>query len=344
MLATQPSAVTRCVDPLEYCHPYFSRIIHHTYMVILRQTPEVWEAMYDSAGLDKLTRRIRWLIQRGKSDSFVGMISDFRPDAVVCTQAYSYGLMCAFLRSTGARIRLFGVVTDYRPHRFWAFRGCERGRIFVPAVEAAERLVRLGVPSGAVVVSGIPIAMTNGQGRHAPASDGQIPRLLVMGGSLGLGADSSLVRLLDTCRLPFVIDVVTGSNLGLRRRLVRARGAFGHRVRVRGFVSDVRGLMARATLLVSKPGGLTCAEAMASGLPMVIVNPLPGQETGNTRYLVDRGAALYLENEKELPAVIDMLLRNREILSLMRQRALELAIPDAAATIARAVLSPASRN
>lgn len=333
-----PSVETRCVDPIQYAHPYFSRIIHQTYMVMLRQTPEVWEAMYDSARLDALTRRVRWLIQRGNSRGFLRMLDEFNPDAVVCTQAYTYGLMCAHLRGTGVDLPLFGVITDYRPHRFWVFDGYGGGHLFAPTGEARERLVRLGVAAGRVTVSGIPIGRAPDRERAVrPGLAGSVRRVLAMGGSMGLGVSYGLIRELDRCREPFALDVVAGTNRKLRGRVARARGGFEHPVRLRGIVGHVPELMRRSALLVSKPGGLTCAEAMAAGLPMMIVRPLPGQEAGNTQHLVGRGAALLVEKEREIPAIVDTLFRNRELLEIMSQRALSLGVPDAADVIAKAV-------
>ena len=96
--------------------------------------------------------------------------------------------------------------------------------------------------------------------------------------------------------------------------------------------------MHRASLLISKPGGLTSAEAMAVGLPMVLVRPLPGQERGNTEMLVRHGAAVHVPEDRDVAGVVTSLLANRELLQMMRERALDLGRPDAAMEVARRVL------
>jgi processive 1,2-diacylglycerol beta-glucosyltransferase len=143
---------------------------------------------------------------------------------------------------------------------------------------------------------------------------------------------------LDRSREAFTIDVVTGTNRKLRRRLVRNRRRFRHPLRIRGFVRDPVALMRRASLLLSKPGGLTAAEAMAVGLPMLLIRPLPGQERGNTDVLVRHGAAVHLKQDREVAPLVDTLLGTPSLLAMMRQHALALGRPRAADEIARDVL------
>ena len=98
-------------------------------------------------------------------------------------------------------------------------------------------------------------------------------------------------------------------------------------------------IMRRASLLIGKPGGLTSAEAMASGTPMLIIRPLPGQERGNTEMLVRHGAAIHLDRDRDLPAVVASLLSNARLLDMMAARARALGKPDAARAVAEAVLA-----
>ena len=98
-------------------------------------------------------------------------------------------------------------------------------------------------------------------------------------------------------------------------------------------------VMRRASLLIGKPGGLTSAEAMATGTPMLIIRPLPGQERGNTEMLVRHSAAIHLDRDRDLPAVVSSLLANTKLLNLMADRARALGKPDAAHEIARTVLA-----
>ena len=143
---------------------------------------------------------------------------------------------------------------------------------------------------------------------------------------------------LDRAQADFTIDVVTGTNRRLRKQLLAARHKFRHPIRIRGYVKDAMAIMRRASLLIGKPGGLTSAEAMASGTPLLIIRPLPGQERGNTEMLVRHGAAIHLDRDRDLPAVVTSLLTRTDLLDMLAERARALGKPGAARDIAAAVL------
>ncbi len=332
-----PAVETLCVDLLEYSHPRWSALIQKTYMVTIRRTPEVWEALYDSPWLDYLTRRIRTLIQRGNSKPLVSLMEDFKPDVAVCTQAHPLAVLNAYAGRQGIDLPLWGIVTDYIPHRFWVVKG--NVQYVVPDDAAAERLVWLGIERRRVRVMGIPVNPGFINRVKGKISRDKGRRVLVMGGSRGLGAKYRTIRALDASPEDFVIDVVTGMNRRLRSQLVRRRNRFKHPIRIRGYVKDAATLMHKASLLISKPGGVTSAEAMAAGVPMLLIRPLPGQESGNTDVLVRHGTAVHIRHDRDVEPVVTSLMRNGELLGMMRERAQAVGHPAAAVNIAETILA-----
>lgn len=335
-----PTVETLMVDLFAYTAPRASVLLDKLYMVTIRRTPEVWESLYDSAWLEQTTRRLRQLVQSGDSEELHDLMEKFEPDAAICTQAHPLAVLASYTEKQQIRLPLWGVVTDFVPHRFWV---TDSGARYVVATEnAARRLVMLGVPRSRIHVFGIPIhprfaEAARHRGVEISSADGK-RRVLVMGGSRGLGVRYRTIKSLDASPLDFCVDIVTGMNRRLRARLLRHREDYRHPTRVRAFVRDPLPLFQRASLLISKPGGLTSAEAAAMGLPMVIVRPLPGQEQNNAHVLVEQGCAVSVEQDKDVGAVVTALLSNEAILSMMRERALRLGRPEAALTTARAVL------
>ncbi|HAL92828.1 MAG TPA: hypothetical protein DCM68_07380, partial [Verrucomicrobia bacterium] len=334
-----PLAETRCLDLLETTHPTWSAIVQYAYMSTIRRTPELWEALYDNFWFDWLTRWIRPLVQRGSSHKLRILMDVFQPDAIVCTQAHPFAVLSAYARRQGKPIPLWGVVTDFLPHRFWHVPPNEHIRYVVPTETAVQRLMILGTPADRIHVLGIPIQADVLAARRRTVSRTDGRRVLVMGGSRGLGARFATIRYLDRAASDFTIDVVTGTNRRLRRQLVAARHKFKHPIRIRGYVKDAMAIMRRASLLIGKPGGLTSAEAMASGTPMLIIRPLPGQERGNTEMLVRNGAAIHLDRDRDLPGVVSSLFSNTALLGKMADRARDIGKPGAARDIATAVLA-----
>ena len=334
-----PLAETRCLDLLETTHPTWSAVVQNAYMSTIRRTPELWEALYDNFWFDLLTRYIRPLVQRGNSLKLRILMDAFQPDAIVCTQAHPFAVLSAYARRQGKPIPIWGVVTDFLPHRFWHVPPDEHIRYVVPTETAVQRLMILGTPADRIHTFGIPIQADVLAARKRTVSRENGRRVLVMGGSRGLGARFATIRHLDRAAADFTIDVVTGTNRRLRKQLLAARHKFKHPIRIRGYVKDAMALMRRASLLIGKPGGLTSAEAMASGTPMLIIRPLPGQERGNTEMLVRHGAAIHLDRDRDLPGVVASLVANPALLGMMADRARAVGKPDAARDIAAAVLA-----
>ena len=100
-----------------------------------------------------------------------------------------------------------------------------------------------------------------------------------------------------------------------------------------GYTTEMDELMAAADLFVGKPGGLTTSEALAKGLPMVVINPIPGQEERNSDHLLEEGVALRCNNLPALAYKINRLIDEPGKLTLMRGNAMALAKPQAAFTI-----------
>ena len=110
-----------------------------------------------------------------------------------------------------------------------------------------------------------------------------------------------------------------------------------------GFTDNVHELMEISDIIVTKPGGITTAEALAKGVPMLIVNPLPGQEAMNTRYLLDGGVAVKAQSPQDVIMLLEELLYNRNKLRRMSERARSFSKPDSSINIAKLVLELACR-
>ncbi len=154
------------------------------------------------------------------------------------------------------------------------------------------------------------------------------PTLLLMGGGLGMGTSVEMVRLLDHYLDGLQLLVITGKNDALHRELLASR--FGSDVHIAGYVDNIETYMAAADLLVTKPGGVTCAEALAMGLPMAVVSPIPGQEFRNASFLVEQQVAIQLDVNYMAQKLVD-LVGDELRLSCMSNLARRLAKPKATA-------------
>src|SRR6185503_2952781 len=230
------------------------------------------------------------------------------------------------------------VVTDFEAHALWMEPSVDL--YCVAAEETKARLVARKVDGEGVVVTGIPIG-----GRFSQPIDAAIvrrrrglrddlPTVLVLGGGFGMGPVAEILGSLDSIEREFQIVVVAGRNADLRREL--AAQDRRHPTHVLGFVTNMHEMMAVADLIVSKPGGLTTAEALALGKPLFILNPIPGQEAANSDFLLERGAAAKVNRVEDLPFRVDRLLGSPK-LKEMAASARALGRPDAAPAVCEAV-------
>ena len=331
------------LDSFSHANPVLSKVTLKAYLAALKTAPEIWEWMYDNPEFKERTKRIRELLNRGNSRKLESILTSFNPDVVVCTQAFACGVLASWKERTGnRRPALVGVLTDFVAHRYWAH---DQVNLYIAPNEATKgTLVSQGVAPERVKVSGIPI---NDRHTHIARQEAVyeslglkpgLPLILLMGGSLGLGPMKSVIRKLDKLPQPFYIVAITGKNEELKERLERKGQKLRHPTKIFGFVENVHELMDAAEFVVTKPGGITTAECLVKRLPMIIINPIPGQEAKNTEYLLSHGVAVQAETARDVRLFVDEFLRNPEKLRQMREAAALLGRPQAADDAARDIL------
>jgi processive 1,2-diacylglycerol beta-glucosyltransferase len=147
------------------------------------------------------------------------------------------------------------------------------------------------------------------------------------------------VKSLVALHRPLQIIVIAGTNEKLVKWIHKLKKKADKRIVVYDYAGNVDELMDISTLIITKPGGMTTSECLAKGLPMVVVDPIPGQEERNSDFLVKSGIATRVYDKKKIAQAVEVLLNYPERLKSMREAALKYAKPHAAEDIARLVLS-----
>jgi processive 1,2-diacylglycerol beta-glucosyltransferase len=210
-------------------------------------------------------------------------------------------------------------------------------------------MTALGVPADKITVSGIPIdpvfarPKDRRQMRLKLGLDVDRMMILVSAGGFGVGPIEHVMAGLLQLRHPVQVVAICGRSEELHARMTRLadRQPADARVtlRVVGFTTEMDEYMAAADLAVGKPGGLTTSEALARGLVLAIVNPIPGQEERNADHLLEEGAAIRCNNLPAMAFKIDRLLDDPGRLAAMRSNAQRLARPRAAYDVVNKLLT-----
>lgn len=323
-----PGVDSEWVDSLKYTNKLFSKLYEKSYFWLASYAPDLWGAMYKQLGKNRAPGTLEKAVElhdRLAYKKLMAHVEDFRPDAVVCT----HFLPMSVLLAKKAAVPVYVVVTDYDVHRQWL--NPKVAGYFVGAEHVKALLVRFGYPAEKVHVTGIPILPVFGEDVARPPNEP--PRVLLMGGGLGMGdMAEALERLLE---LPCRVTVIAGKNESLRKKLEKAASG---RAEVHGFVGNVHELMGAHDLIVTKAGGLTVTECLARRLPMVLFSPIPGQEECNADFLLERGCAVKARSVEILDFKIRELLESPARLDMMRRACGAVARPYAGRDLLRHVL------
>jgi processive 1,2-diacylglycerol beta-glucosyltransferase len=233
-------------------------------------------------------------------------------------------------------------LTDYAPHSYWINEGVDY--YVVPAQEIKERFIVKGVPEEKIKVYGIPIRAKFGFPLDKQAIvqklglNLHVPILLIMGGGQGLGPIKDAVKSLMKLEMNLQMIVIAGTNKKLLTWLKKAAMTSNKKILHYEFADNVEELMEISTAIVTKPGGMTTSESLAKGLPMIIINPIPGQEMRNTDFLLSKGIGIRIDQTSNIGEEIELLLKSPERLAAMRRAAQENGKPDAALDVAKLIL------
>ncbi len=336
-----PEAKVFSVDAFEYTSPVVRWAIHQIYFSLIRHQPDVWEYLYDNPSVHRRVQWLRALLHQYQAKKFKALLDQLKPDVIACTQAYPCGMVAAFKEKYGLHVPLVGVLTDYAPHLYWFHSKVDA--FVVPSESVKQTFIDNQIPESRVKVLGIPVSLDFRGVRDSYSMrtelglDSSQPIILVMGGGGGFGKLWNIVQQIDMLPQDFQMVVLTGSNKPLLRKL--RVNSFRHKVIAHGYRNDVHKFMSAATLIISKPGGLTTAEALVTQTPMVVVDPIPGQEDYNTQFLVSQGAAALATSAYTVRQTTKELLDHPERIERMRLRMQALAKPDASLDVVELLMS-----
>lgn len=330
---------TQVLDVLQVSSVLYRDLLGKGYFALVEGVPWLVEWGYDIS--DQPFRRRGPLDPWTRANSFpaVSAIKRFRPTVIVCTHFLPAQLVAALLLRGVVDARTAVVTTDYDFQGLWLTSAFHA--MVVAREEGRAQLTALGLPPDRVAATGIPIAA-------APADEpergrGGPPELLISAGASGGDYALAVVRQTMHMRSDFRATVVCGRNEVLRRRIEQLVAPAADRYRVLGFTPEMPRLLRSADLFVGKPGGLSASECMAAGLPMVLVNPIPGQEVRNGDYLMEQGAAVRCNTAATIGWKIDEVLGTPGRLQRMQEAAARTGRPDAAADALHRVLDGPTR-
>jgi processive 1,2-diacylglycerol beta-glucosyltransferase len=305
-----PERTCSIVDFPHEVSPGIERLLRDAYLESLKLWPTAYGRLYQSSGTGQQGSYMNY-IQTAGIRTLERLVSSTGAQTLVAPHFYGAGVLGAYKEQNPEMFSAV-VLTDYVPHPIGVPLNLD---LYIVADDAAAEVVaKLGVPEERIHPTGIPIdpifeePVDPGPARKEILNlgDDDLPIVLVMGGGLGGGELEEAVSLLLGASEAMHLVVLCGSNERTRTRLEGIAERGGHEATFLAFTDRVRELMAAGSALVTKPGGMSCTEALASRLPQVLYHPIPGQEEDNAAAIVRYGAGVMV---RETPQILGQTLK-----------------------------------
>jgi processive 1,2-diacylglycerol beta-glucosyltransferase len=335
----RPDTVVRNLDILTLTNAAFRKIYGQAYLDLVNKAPHVLGYFYDlmdqpSASGKNRRDRFRLAIEKLNLRSFISMLKEEPWDLVINTHFLPAEIIASQRRTGELNLPQVTVTTDFETHRLWVNQPCDH--YFTATEEGAQYLQHWGVPKTDTTAVGIPIHPVFAEPKERAVCcakhelDGDRPVLLQLAGGFGVGPIERIYRAILDVEVPLQVVAITGRNESAKAQLEAITPPPQHKAKVLGFTTEIDELMGAADLVLSKPGGLTTSETLARGAAMVVINPIPGQESRNSDFLLENGAAIKANNVATLAYKVTALLREPERLARLKENARRLSRPRAA--------------
>lgn len=319
---------TKMVDCVEYINKGLNTLTTFAYKEMAKKAPWAWGEIYDHSQKGAMSH-ISSGANKFMSLKLNKLFEEFKPDLVISTHPFA-SQMTAYLKQKGkTNCKLASVMTDFASHDQWLVGSDYIDYIFVSHEGMKKDITAKGIPASKIHATGIPLSnrfLEHFNRKEIKSSfDLTYNKKTILffgGGEFGLGKEKTLKILkafIDNIHDEYQIIAISGKNEKMQAKFEELVGENSN-VQVYGYTNEVPELMSISDLVVTKPGGLTITEALASGLPIVVINPIPGQEVENAEFLEKKGVAVWIRKTENPDEAVKELLENPEQIKHMKIR------------------------
>lgn len=333
---------TRLVDVFDEYPGFFGEALTKAYLCFVAKAPAAYGVLYDFQNQYGKYFSSRGFMNTAGAYKMLKMVRRIKPSIIVCTHFLPAGILNYLIDKKYINVPVYGIITDYSLHYWWVFEHLRK--YFVGCEDMVEAFTRRGIDVSRVQVTGIPSSLDLGKLRERTAIferlnlNPKLPVIAAMGGGTGMIPLDKIALALDKSEQSFQMVLMAGTNISMYRKLAEFRKNAKKPLRIYSYIDFVNDVLAVSDMIISKPGGLTTAETLSIGLPMIVYKPIPGHETDNAMFLTKNKAAVIASSTDDLVNIVDGLLACPKTLESLRQNVRRIARPNAAAAIADELL------
>ena len=337
------------IDCMKYINKTIEKVTTSAYREMAKKMPWAWGKIYSDSQKGPLAH-ISSRSNKIMAIKLLKLLREKQPDLIISTHPFG-SQMCSYLKRKGKiSAKIATIMTDFAPHDQWLVGNDFTDYYFVAHDKMKQYLISKNIPENKVYVTGIPISNRFLEKfdkkevlKSFQLSEGKQTVLFFGGGEFGLGKTKTIQIFEAFVKSTENIQIVAiaGRNQKMKynfEEVVKTHNK-SDVVKILEFTDKVPELMSIADLIVTKPGGLTTSESLASHLPMVIINPIPGQEEENAKFLEEKGIAIWIKKTDDTSNIIKSLFLNPDKLSEMRKNTYLLAHPHSTEAICEILLN-----
>ncbi|MBI5975257.1 diglucosyl diacylglycerol synthase [Staphylococcus canis] len=298
-------------------HPIITTLTKKWYINSFKYFRRMYKAFYYSRPdqLDKCFYKYYGL------NKLVNLLLKEKPDLILLT--FPTPVMSVLTEQFNMNIPIATVMTDYRMHKNWITPYSER--YYLATEDLKNEFMSIGIPESHLKVTGIPISekfemnIDRAEWLRSHGLDPNAQTILMSAGAFGVskGFESMIQRVVDESPNAQVV-MICGRNKSLKRQLTAAFKD-NPNVLILGFTKHMNEWMASSHLMLTKPGGITISEAFIRKVPMIFLNPAPGQELENAHYFEMKGFGKIANTPSEAIDIMTYLTQNPSEIETMIQ-------------------------
>ena len=335
-------------DGLEYSSQLTNKLIVKGYASLARSAPKVFGTMYERSNTQDLNTfgEINKTVNKALTIRLKKMLREKAPDIIISTHPF-VSHMCAYLkRKKKTNAKIVSIMTDYGIHNMWLEENEYIDRLMVATNEMKQDCIReYNVPESKVLVTGIPVSKRFSMEYNKEEilvelglDSGKPTLLFFAGGGQGLGKSEGMFEEMVQAPYDFQLIAITGKNEKQKERFEKIAKTSNKNIVVLGYTNKVPELMSVSDFVITKPGGLTSTECLAMKKPMIIINPIPGQEEQNSIYFTNNGTALRTYKNEPLEHVLDIAVNNKKRVEQMIEMCALIGRPNSSMDIANEIV------
>ncbi len=336
------------IDCMKYINKTIEKVTTSAYNEMAKKAPWAWGKIYadsQKGPLAHLSSRSNKIM----AIKLLKLLREKNADLIISTHPFG-SQMCSYLKRKGKiNSKIATIMTDFAPHDQWLVGSDFTDYFFVAHDKMKQYLINKNIPEKKIFSTGIPIStrFTKKYDKEKLLKEfnlqpGKQTILFFGGGEYGLGKSKTfnIFENLIQSNENMQIIAISGKNPEMKKEFENIIEKYNKSncVKLLSYTNKVPELMSISDLVVTKPGGLTTSESLASCLPMIIINPIPGQEKENAEFLENHGIAVWIKNSNESKMIFELLLSNKEKLEDMKKNTSILAKPFSTAEICKILL------